>query len=57
MINRLIKTKEDYSRALGRIEPLMDAETGTTEADELATSSLIPEKYWKLIGSKDPISS
>lgn len=45
MINRLIKTEEDYSRALGRIETLMDAEAGTTEADELELLTTLVEMY------------
>jgi len=45
MITRLIKTEEDYTRALDRIEALMDAEAGTTEADELELLSTLVEMY------------
>ncbi|MBW1706904.1 MAG: ImmA/IrrE family metallo-endopeptidase [Deltaproteobacteria bacterium] len=45
MITRLIKTEEDYTRALDRIEALMDAEAGTTEADELELLSALVEMY------------
>ncbi|MBW2615335.1 MAG: ImmA/IrrE family metallo-endopeptidase [Deltaproteobacteria bacterium] len=45
MINRLIKTEEDYTLALDRIESLMDAEAGTTEADELELLSALVEMY------------
>jgi len=45
MINRLIKTEEDYTRALDRIETLMDSEGGTTEADELELLSTLVEMY------------
>jgi len=45
MINRLIKTEKDYTLALDRIEALMDAEAGTTEADELELLSTLVELY------------
>ena len=45
MINRLIKTEEDYTLALDRIESLMDAEAGTSEADELELVSTLVEMY------------
>ncbi|TFG92833.1 MAG: ImmA/IrrE family metallo-endopeptidase [Syntrophobacterales bacterium] len=45
MINRLIKNEEDYSRALSRIEQLMDAEVGTAEMDELELLTALVEMY------------
>ena len=45
MVNRLIKTESDYEQALGRIEQLMDAETGTPEADELELLATLVEMY------------
>ncbi len=45
MINRLIKTEEDYTLALNRIEALMDAEADTPEADELELLSTLVEIY------------
>lgn len=60
MITRLIKTKEDYTRALDRIEDLMDAEAGTAEADELELLSTLVEMYEEKeypIGLPDPIEA
>ena len=45
MINRLIKTEEDYTLALKRIEALMDAEAKTPEADELELLVTLVEMY------------
>ncbi|MBW1800586.1 MAG: ImmA/IrrE family metallo-endopeptidase [Deltaproteobacteria bacterium] len=45
MINKLIKTEEDYTLALERIEGLMDAEADTPEADELELLSTLVEMY------------
>jgi HTH-type transcriptional regulator/antitoxin HigA len=45
MVNRLIKTESDYEQALSRIEELMDAETGTPEADELELMATLVEMY------------
>ena len=45
MINRLIKTEEDYTLALKRIEALMDAEANTPEADELELLATLVEMY------------
>ena len=60
MITRLIKTEEDYTRALDRIEDLMDAEAGTAEADELELLSTLVEMYEEKeypIGLPDPIEA
>jgi HTH-type transcriptional regulator/antitoxin HigA len=45
MISRLIKTKEDYEKALYRIEGIMDAEPGTPEMDELELLTALIEMY------------
>ncbi|MFP4087039.1 MAG: ImmA/IrrE family metallo-endopeptidase [Desulfobacteraceae bacterium] len=44
-MNRLIKTKEDYKKALSRIEMVMDAEPGTPEMDELELLTALVEMY------------
>jgi len=54
MINRLIKTEEDYTLALDRIESLMDAEAGTPEADELELLSTLAEMYEEKHYPMDP---
>ena len=45
MINRLIKTEQDYEKALSRIEELMDAKPGTAEMDELELLTALVEMY------------
>ena len=45
MVSRLIKTQQDYERALSRIENLMDAEAETPEADELELLTALVEMY------------
>lgn len=45
MISKVIKTEEDYQKALARIEPLMDAEAGTPEGDELELLSALVGLY------------
>jgi HTH-type transcriptional regulator/antitoxin HigA len=45
MVNKLIKTKKDYSFALSRIDELMDAKAGTPEADELELLATLVEMY------------
>ena len=45
MINKLIKTEEDYSLVLSRIEDLMDAEENTPEAEELELLATLIELY------------
>ena len=45
MINKLIKTEEDYSLVLSRIEALMDAEANTPEAEELELLATLVELY------------
>ena len=45
MINKLIKTEEDYTLVLSRIEDLMDAEANTPEAEELELLATLVELY------------
>lgn len=45
MISRLIKTEEDYEKALVRIEELMDAVPGTPQMDELELLTALVEMY------------
>ena len=45
MINKLIKTEEDYGLVLSRIEDLMDAEANTSEAEELELLATLVELY------------
>jgi HTH-type transcriptional regulator/antitoxin HigA len=45
MQNKIIKTQEEYERALAKIEQLMDSEANTPEGDELELLSLLVEKY------------
>ncbi|MBI4776404.1 MAG: transcriptional regulator [Deltaproteobacteria bacterium] len=45
MISRLIKTEEDYEKALSRIEALMDAQPDTPEIDELELLTALVEMY------------
>ena len=44
-MNRLIKTEEDYEKALSRIEVLMDAKLDTPEMDELELLTALVEMY------------
>jgi HTH-type transcriptional regulator/antitoxin HigA len=45
MIKKLIKTQEDYSLVLTRIEDLMGAEANTPEAEELELLATLVELY------------
>jgi HTH-type transcriptional regulator / antitoxin HigA len=45
MIQKLIKTQEEYDKAIARIEEILQAEPGTPEGDELELLSLLIEKY------------
>lgn len=45
MINKLIKTEEDYELALSRIENLMDANADSPEAEELELLATLVELY------------
>ena len=44
-MNRLIKTEEDYEKALSRIEMLMDVKLDTPEMDELELLTALVEMY------------
>ena len=45
MINKIIKTEEDYNKALTRIDELMDAKLNTPEGDELELLVTLVELY------------
>jgi len=45
MMNRLIKTEEEYEKALSRIEVLMEAKAHTPELDELKLLTALVESY------------
>lgn len=45
MAAKLIKSENEYQQALARVETLMDAAPGSTQAEELELVSLLVEKY------------
>jgi len=45
MISRLIKTEDDYNKALARVDELMDAKPRTAEMDELELLTALVEMY------------
>jgi len=45
MVNKIIKTEEDYNLVLSRIETLMDAEADTPEAEEIELLADLVELY------------
>ena len=45
MKTKLIKTESEYAAALGRVEKLMEARTGTPQGDELEILSLLIYDY------------
>ena len=60
MVSRLIKTDEDYERALSRIDALMNAKPGTIEMDELELLTALVEMYEDQhypISPPDPIAA
>jgi len=60
MIQKIIKTEEDYTLALGRIEKIMDAKPGTSEFDELELLGTLVEIYEDKhypINMPDPVSA
>jgi len=60
MIPKLIKTEDDYTSALGRIEQLFAAESGTPEGDELDLLVTLVDLYEAKtfpIAMPDPISA
>ncbi len=40
-----IKTKKDYQQALGRLEVIFDAKTGTKEGDELEILGILISQF------------
>ncbi len=59
-MQKIIKTEEDYTLALNRIENLMDARPGTSEFDELELLSTLVEIYEDKrypISMPDPVSA
>ena len=60
IIQKIIKTEEDYNLALSRIDRLMDAKPETSEFDELELLSTLVEIYEDKhfpISIPDPISA
>jgi HTH-type transcriptional regulator/antitoxin HigA len=60
MVHKVIKTEEEYTRALVRLEEIFDAEVGTPEGDELELLSLLIDNYEKIyypIDLPDPIEA
>ena len=54
MVNKLIKTEEDYNLVLSRIETLMDAKADTPEAEELKLLAALVELYENEHYAMDP---
>lgn len=60
MVQKIIKTEEEYNQALARLETIFDAEVGTPEGDELELLSLLIDNYEKIhypIDLPDPIEA
>ncbi len=60
MVNKVIKTEEEYNTALVRLEEIFDAKVGTPEGDELELLSLLIDNYEKVqysIDLPDPIEA
>ncbi len=60
MTLKLIKTEEDYRKALARLEAIFDARIDTQEGDEAEILSLLIDNYENLhypIDSPDPIDA
>ncbi len=57
---RLIKTEEDYQKALKKLEAIFDAPMGTAESDEADILALLVDEYEKkhyFIEAPDPIEA
>jgi len=57
---KLIKTEEDYTLALNRLEVIFDAPIGTPESDEADVLALLVDEYEKQhypIDAPDPIEA
>ena len=55
-----IKTKQDYKKALARLEEIFDSRPGTEEGDELDILALLIERYENehyFIEAPDPIEA
>ena len=60
MVNKVIKTEEEYNLALTRLEKIFDSKVGTLEGDELELLSLLIDNYEKVhypIDLPDPIEA
>lgn len=60
MTLKLIKTEEDYRKALARLEVIFDAKIGTPESDEADVLGLLVDEYEKKnypIDAPDPIEA
>jgi HTH-type transcriptional regulator/antitoxin HigA len=60
MTIKLIKTEEDYQKALKRLEIIFDAKQGTAESDEADILGLMIDEYEKKhysIDAPDPIEA
>ena len=45
IMNKVIKTEDEYNQALKRLEKIFDAPVGTAEGDEAELLSILIEKY------------
>jgi HTH-type transcriptional regulator / antitoxin HigA len=60
MTPKIIKTEQEYRKALAHVETLMDAEPGTSHESELELWSLLVERYEEShfpIDSPDPVDA
>lgn len=60
MTLKIIKTEEDYQKALDRLEVIFDAKIGTAESDEADVLGLLIDEYEKKnfpIDAPDPIEA
>jgi HTH-type transcriptional regulator/antitoxin HigA len=60
MEHKVIKTEEDYKKALKRLEVIFNSEPGTEEGDELELLSLLIDNYEKIhypIDLPDPVEA
>lgn len=51
---KVIKTEADYTRAMKRIDALIDAQPGTAQSEELALLAALVEMYEKKKHPMDP---
>lgn len=60
MTPKIIKTEQEFRKALAHIETLMDAEPGTSRESDLELWSLLVERYEEThfpIESPDPVDA